>query len=250
MPKNTGTQKTNYGLSGNSIIQNNLSMPKTNNNMGTQTNNLPMPKTKNMPKNMGTQTTNLPTAARRPTVGLIERLFGVGRKTPLVDDRIFGAKILVGDDQMYEYALDSSKKTMIRVFATKKAARREMEFIARADPRTVPRVYEMFKHYPSGRYVIFMERLYFDGPLRCADVARIQKIVESLHSRGIAHYCIDGSHLGRRGGKGPLVVFGFEHAVQFGKPVTPRDHDRVMRRDSRPLSDLNGPILLTSVLCR
>ena len=241
--QNNLSMPTNYGLSGNSIIQNNL----TKNNVPMPKNMGPMPKTNNMPKNMGPMPK--PNAARRPTVGLIERLFGVGRKTPLVDDRIFGAKILVGDD-LYEYALDSSGKTMIRIFATKKAARREMEFIARADPRTVPRVYEMFKHYPSGRYVIFMERLYFDGPLRCADVARIQKIVESLHSRGIAHYCIDGKHLGRRGGKGPLVVFGFEHAVQFGKPVTPRDHDRVMRRDSRPLSDLNGPILLTSVLCR
>jgi len=260
-PNAAKTKNTRYGLGRNDIVQNDL---KPNGKNGANTryglgrNDIVQNDLKPNGKNMGTQTDNntaRPRYAPQQRIGLIERLFGVGRKTPLVDDRIFGAKIL-GDGDLYEYALDSAKKTMIKIFATKKAARREMEFVARADPRTVPRVYEMFKHYPSSKYVIFMERLRFDdGPLQCADVARIQKIVESLHARGIAHYCIDGAHLGRRIGnnnkkRNPLVVFGFEHAALFGKPVTPRDHDRVMRRDSKPLSDLNGPVLLASVLCR
>ena len=251
---------TRYGLGKNNIAQNDLKPNGKNKNNIAQNDLKPNGKNKNgmkpKGKNMGTQTNNntaRPRYAPQQRIGLIERLFGVGRKTPLVDDRIFGVKIL-GDD-LYEYALDSAKKTMIKVFATKKAARREMEFVARADPATVPRVYEMFKHYPSKKYVVFMERLRFDdGPLRCADVARIEHIVASLHARGIAHYCIDGAHVGRRIGNNnkssPLVVFGFEHAALFPKPVTRADHDRVMRRDSKPLSDLNGPVLLASVLCR
>jgi hypothetical protein len=241
---NNARPNSSYTMSGNNIIQNgNMRPPAAAANNNARANTFP-PKRNNTSYATRRIIQNDLLAPKKPSFfsRLFARFFG---GAPKIDPRMFGRPIA---DMFWEHAIDETR--MIKIVPTKKAAMKEIQFFSRANPSIVAKVYDLYRY--GDAHAIVMDRVDVQrrSPATCEDAARISKIVESLHSTGIAHYCLDGYHLGRsskRGGE--FVVVGFEHAVMFDTPVTPEMHDRVMRRDRKPLSDYKVPILLSSFSC-
>jgi len=240
---NNGPRNTSYAMTGNNIIQNGNLRPNAANNARTNVPSSPPPKrnTTYATRRIIQNDLRMP---KKPS--FFSRLFARFRGAPKIDPRMFGRPIVNGI--FWEHRTDETR--MIKIVLKKKEAMKEMEIFARASPSVVAKVHNIFRY--GDMHAIVMERVDVQTkrPVTCEDAARIRKIARSLHSAGIAHYCLDGYHLGRRrGGSGELVVVGFEHAEMFDKPVTPEMHDRVMRRDRKPLSDFNVPDLLSSFSC-
>jgi hypothetical protein len=269
---NNGPRNTSYSMTGNNIIQNGNMRPPTRPNANANANARPnassaRPNASSARPNASSARPNAnsrsPPPKRNTTYAtrriiqndlrtpkkpsffsrLFARFFG---GAPKIDPRMFGRPIV--DGMFWEHRTDETR--MIKIVLTKKEAMKEIQFFARASPSVVAKVHDLFRY--GDMHAIVMERVDVQTkrPVTCEDAARIRKIARSLHSAGIAHYCLDGYHLGRkRDGSGELVVVGFEHAEMFDKPVTPEMHDRVMRRDRKPLSDFNVPDLLSSFSC-